>query len=425
MFTRTVVVFLLFTIYCQDSITYYVDAVSGSDTSDCGAKSTPCVSINKVITNYPDSSYTVSIAGGTYPTNQINFRNSVIIIFQGTGNTSITANWSAGSFISNSQISSLEFHDLALTLSGVGSDFLTLSGVGNTAGFYNIILSYVEFTSGNFINVNGGSLIINNLTLTKAVFDSTFIYDVSKGDNSNISLTGSTFSNLTILQKGGLFVFNGYGAANILIDSTTFDNIRADYVFIGFWAADVNQTIIISNNIFNNTKSYLPCVYMENDYQCVINIQNTTWNNATADFVSGALETLGSNNGQDHNITLNSLRFSNCKGNYTGGVFVAYNSLVLSNSVFTNNSNSAGYANDVVQGLDSKSSNFKYFITNSFSLSSLPKAIVWDHSSGSILDISDALPDHSRDVAVGHLDRRDISALPKFGHNRKQEKNTM
>lgn len=401
--------------------TYYVIS-TGTDSSSCGTQNAPCASINQVLTNYPGASFTVSIGAGTYATMAITLQRDAFVILQGTGNTFITTSWNSGSFITNTNTSGVEFHDLSITLSGSGEAFVILNSATNTVGFYNVGITYSGDNTSACVALYGGSAVVSNVTITNSSFNGFFVMCVSAGEASNITITGSKFTNLTVGEEGGLLGFDAFGTANIVINGSTFDSIVTEYGFIGFWAQDSSQIVSITNNVFNNFKTYLPSIYFENDNQCVICVDSCTWCNLTAGFVCSALETLGSDDGNDHNITLSNLKFTNCSGLYAGALLVAFNSLNLSGSIFS--ANSGQYGNDVVQDLDYLTDKFGFSITNSYSSSALPKAVVWNLSTDDVTDISDQLPNpNAESVSVRPLTlaRESVSASPRFG--RKPKKN--
>jgi hypothetical protein len=126
-------------------------------------------------------------------------------VIQGTRNPTINASWRSGVFITNSGTSSIELHDLALTLSGSGTSFTTLNAAENSVGLHNVVLTYSGYASGDFVDVNGGSVVLNNITLVGASFDAYFILDLSDGEDTNVTVTGSTFTNLNVGE--GVFFF--------------------------------------------------------------------------------------------------------------------------------------------------------------------------------------------------------------------------
>lgn len=411
---KFVIIFFFFLVVIStQETTYYVNE-SGSDTATCGEETSPCASINQVITNYPGLSYIMSIAAGSYTTSQIILQNDAHVTFQGNGNPTIVTAWKSDSFIENSNF---EFYDLTLQLTGGGSDFSSLSGSGNNVGFYNIALIYwPDYTNGNFIDMNSGLLTINNLTFNQATFDSYFIYDSTgdgEGSISRISIIGSTFSNLSIQKDGGFLYFDAIGHTIITVDSTSFNSISAGNIFIKIWSLDYNQIVTITNNVFNNTDTYEPSVLINNTWDCDTLIQNTTWNFAVSHVMGGAIGDINSDYSLDSNITLENLSFNNCVGNLSGAVYVESSWLILSNSYFNNNTGGY-YANDLVIAYTRYTQVFNYTITNSYSSCALPKAIVVNLSNDDIQNISDLLPFPTRNVEIGHLNRTDVSASSKF-----------
>lgn len=426
-----VIITLLLTVFGQDA-TYYV-STTGKDSTTCGTEAVPCATINQVITNYPKDSYTVSIAAGIYSMSQIVLQGNAFVVFQGNGNPTVVASWDSSSFIMNTNTSGFEFRDLSLNLStNSDMDFSMLNRGANTAGFYNIALtcssSAYEYIYSDFIHMNAGSLVISNITFSQAIFYTNFImsYGNYEGnyEDSNVIITGSIFTNFTFLENGGLLRSECEGNSKILLNSTSFNGNSAQDVFISVKAWGGDQILTVSNNVFNNINTFAPSLYVENDYEITINIQNSTWNNITASSsFSGAVGILGADDGSDYEITLNNLTFTNCVGVYAGALLVGYNSLNLSNAIFANNTYSEGgkYGNDVVQALDDGSASFKCNITHSYSSSALPKAVIWNVSSDDVTDISGQLPNPSRVSAIRHLRHQDVSASTNFG--RKVRKN--
>lgn len=378
------VVLSILSVYSQS--TYYVSS-KGSDSSTCGTKNDPCAEIDQVLTNYPGSSYTVSIGAGTYFPTQITLQKDAVVIFQGIENPFITPLWRIPSFITNSATSGFEFHDVSITLSGSGDAFTTLNGTGNAVGFYNVNLTYSGYISGAFVIVAGGSLVISNMTVTDAIFSGYFINDLSNSNDNQVVITGSTFTNLTTGEHGCFLI----GSANIMINSSTFTGICADSAFISFTAEDSNQFMSITNNVFSNIYSILPHIYIRNFYLSGTYIDNTTWSNSTCYFESGTLVILGSDDKGENNITLTNLKFNNCHGSYTGGILSAFISLNISNCNFSGGHGE--YGNDVVHV-----THYVYFtvnITNCYSTSPLPKAGILNATTYTVVDISDQFPDPS------------------------------
>lgn len=424
--------FSILNIYAQTYVHYV--STSGSDSSSCGTQDVPCATINQIFSNYPRESFTLLISPGTYNTTSILLEKDVFIVFQGLDNPLIGAVWRNGTFITNTELSSVEFHDLSIDLIGNGGGFfVSLNASANFANFFNVILSYSGFTSGFLVNMYSGSLLISNITLNGASLEDYFVYDRSEGDETNITVTGSTFTNLNLAYYSGLIVFEAFGAANILIDSNTFTNVTAGGDVIMIIAKDLDEYISIKNNVFVNVQARMPSVFLQNDYLCTILVDNCTWENVSSEFVAGALEAVGYDDANDHNITLNRLSFTNCSGPYSGGLFVAYNSLNLSNSVFVSNIGqyANAYANDVVQGLDRYSATLSYNVTNSTSTSTaynVPKAVVWNMDTNYVVDISDQLPDPSsssssfaslsKHVLSTHLTRDSLINRPQLNPNK-------
>lgn len=373
---------------------YYVSAESGVDSSSCGAKEAPCASINQVLTNYPGISCTVSVGPGVYATSSITLQRDAYVIIQGEGSPSIIASWYGGQFITTTTTSSVEFHDILITLSGTGDNFLFLNSPTNTAGFYNIALTYRNY-DGNFVETDGGTIVINNVTLDGISSDSYFVADSTNQNAGSMQLVGSTFTNIILAEDGALLFYHSYGSVNLIIDQTVCTNITADYVFLGVWVKGGSANISITNSIFTNTNSYLAFLYIENDNLCTLFVQNTTWNNVTSGYMAGALEVLGPGHGIDEDFTFDKLNCTNCTSPISGALLIAYNSLLLSNSVFANNNGTV--ANDVVQAIPGNDPTlFSYSVTASYSSSSLLKAVVWDIRSNTVIeDISDLLPNPS------------------------------
>lgn len=409
-------IFFFLSVYCQ--LAYYVTS-TGKDSSSCGSQNSPCATINQVMTNYPGVSYTVFIGAGTYVTTPITLQRDAFVIFQGTDNPTILALWDSGSFITHSAQAGFEFHDVFLELNGSGGDFTTLNHGSNAVGFYNIVLSYSKNTTGVFLSLAGGTSVVSNMTITNTNFLGSLIDLSGLNDDCNITVSGCTFTNLTIDRDGGFFSFDTYATANIIINGSTFANIISGFelIEVGF-SAYSDQILSIINSVFNNIDASQPSVYVWNDYWGVIYVFNSTWTNITGKTFCGALEIDNDNEEGDCNFTLSNLKFTNCSAPYVGALYIYANSLDLSDSMFSGNS---GQVNDLAQGFYPPDQ-FGCDISNCYSSSALPKAIILNLNSGAVTDISDQLPNPGKEaVLIQPYTREMVSALPKFIRKRRKD----
>lgn len=369
--------------------TFYVMS-SGSDSSSCGSQTSACASINQVLVNYPGISCTVSIGSGTFTTTPLAFQRDAFVIFQGVGNTIVATLWDSGTFITNTDTSNFEFHDLSIALSNGGNhNSFTVMGPSNSVGFYNVMLTLSAFT-GNLININGGVLVFSNVSLLSGSINSYFIVDTSSDVvDTNVTFIRSTFSNLAITDMGTLFLLENLGTKIAVFDSSTFANITAAGAFIYFYTPNAVLILSVSNCLFSKINAVYDPLYMEAQFDSTITVINTAWITTSSGFIAGAMGIFPQKNEEiNPNITLNNLTVTDCHGPETGGFFLTYDTLLLTNSTFSGNTGQYVYANDVV--LSQKSGSHSYSFAGSCSTSAAPQAVI-ETSTGELIDISQLL----------------------------------
>lgn len=396
--------FVFFGVYAQSTI-YYV-SLTGIDNPSCGGKDFPCASINQVLINYPGESYVVSIEAGMHLINEIVFEKNASVIFQGAGagNTIVMTaeSWNnSDTYIANTPSSGFEFHDLSLDVSRLGrGNFTYLESKGNKVAFFNVVVTCKPGIV--LVHLFGGVVVVDNASFTDRIGYVILKNYADVGTDTSVNISNSTFSNMWS-EMGGLVFLTGPGVTEVVLDRTSFYNVSTTIHFVTANLVDAGGAVTVTNNVFNITAAQGPAVRVGlSRNKSATFVQNTTFIDCTSTvYFSGALGINRSDTSVvDNPVALDTLRFQFCTGPFAGALYVGYASLNLTRSLFA-----ASVAtepdfptgNDVFIAYPSASARFQYSITDSYSSSALPKAVVWTDDTNSSADISNTLPEPPED----------------------------